>query len=157
MPETTKDNVKFTAQAHPGFRFVVDIDGKPAGAFTECTLPTLEWEIEVVKEGGLNGYVHQLPGRRKSAKLTLKNGVGTSVLLKWYLTMLEAGGVMDQFERRSVTVSMLDSHLAPVMRWHMEEAYPMKWSGPSLKTDDNSIAIQTLELVCNAISIEVGD
>lgn len=56
---------------HAAFRFVVDVGDKRQGVFTECTLPTVEWEVEEVKEG-LNSYVHQLPGRRKAARITLK-------------------------------------------------------------------------------------
>jgi len=131
------------------FRFVVAIDGNPLGAFTECTLPTIEWEVEEVKEGGLNTYVHQLPGRRKSTRITLKNGVGiASDLLVWYIKTMD-----EEFSRRRVTVTLLNSLFIPIMVWHIEDAYPLKWTGPQLKTSDNSIAIQTLELACGEITV----
>ncbi|MCB8967249.1 MAG: phage tail protein [Ardenticatenaceae bacterium] len=60
------------ALTNPTFRFLVSVEGIPQGVFTECTLPSIEWEIEELKEGGLNTYVHQLPGMRRSAKLILK-------------------------------------------------------------------------------------
>ena len=70
----------------PAFRFVVSVDGEAIGAFTECALPTVEWETEEIKEGGLNTFVHQLPGRRKANKITLKNGVGVAQdLVNWYI------------------------------------------------------------------------
>ena len=40
-----------TEQANPAFRFVVDVEGERQAAFTECVLPTLEWEVEEIKEG----------------------------------------------------------------------------------------------------------
>lgn len=136
------------ASTNAVFRFVVTIDGIPHGVFTECTLPTIEWETEEVKEGGLNTYTHQLPGRRKGAKITLKKGVGISALLDWYLD-----GMGETFKRRPVTITLLNSLSAPILAWHIEDAYPVKWSGPQLKADDNSIAIQTLELACGEISV----
>jgi phage tail-like protein len=130
------------------FRFVVDIGGDGQGVFTECTLPVIEWEVEEVKEGGLNVFTHQLPGRRKAVKITLKNGVGTSQLMEWYLNIMS-----EKFSRRPVTVTLYNASHDPVLTWHMEAAYPVKWTGPQLKTSENSIAIQTLELACGEITI----
>ena len=135
---------------HAVFRFVVDVDGTPYGAFTECTLPTIEWEIEEVKEGGLNTFTHQLPGRRKGAKITLKNGVGASDLVNWYIDTMS-----EQFTRRPLTISLLDSQKNTVLSWHVADAYPVKWAGPQLKSSENSVAIQTLELACGEITVNV--
>ena len=133
----------------PAFRFVVTIGGRPLGAFTECSLPTLEIELEEVKEGGLNTYVHQLPGRRKSARLTLKNGVGVySEIMIWYIQTLD-----EKYDRRRVSVALMNSVFMPMMVWDLEEAYPVKWSGPQLKSDDNTVAIQTLELAFGAFNM----
>jgi phage tail-like protein len=129
------------------FRFVVAIDNMPVGAFTECTLPTIEWDVEEVKEGGLNTYVHQLPGRRKSAKITLKNGIGKAkIFLPWYTQNLH-----EIFTRHRVTIGLLDSLHIPIMVLNIEQAWFVKWSGPQLRTDENTVAIQTLELTCGEI------
>lgn len=135
----------------PVFRFIIAEKGQSLGVFTECTLPVIEWELEEVKEGGQNNFVHQLPGRRKAARLTLKNGVGNSKLMEWFWEMLD-----DKIDRRDLTIQLLatqDSNSA-VMTLYIESAYPVKWSGPTLKADDNSIAIQTVEFVCGNISKE---
>jgi phage tail-like protein len=131
------------------FRFVVAVDGSPTAAFTECTLPTIEWDAEMIKEGGLNTYVHQLPGRRKQTTITLKNGVGiASDLMAWYIATMN-----EKFKRRRVTITLLNRYHAPIMVWHIENAYPRKWTGPQLQTDENTIAIQTLELACGEVII----
>ncbi len=145
MPFDAKKLLNITA----AFRFIVSVDGIPVGAFTECTLPTIEWEVEEIKEGGMNVYVHQLPGRRKSAKLTLKNGIGvTKILFAWYLENLN-----EKFKRHHVTVTLLNSLLIPIMVLDIEDSYPLKWTGPNLKSDDNAIAVQTLELACGEITL----
>jgi phage tail-like protein len=145
---TAVKNNSLLASSHPSFRFVVDIDDIPEAAFTECTLPSIEWEVEEVKEGGNNTYIHQLPGRRKATRLTLKNGVGTSKLIEWYMAAMN-----QEFSRKNVTIKMLDAQLKPVMSWHFTQAYPVKWSGPSLKASENSIAIQSLEMACAEVTI----
>ncbi len=124
------------------FRFVVTVKGIPLGAFTECSLPTIEVDVQDVQEGGLNTYTHQLPGRRKPARVTFRNGVGVaSQMLAWYMETLQ-----EKFDRHDVSVVLLNGTLTPVMTWHFIDAYPVKWSGPQLRSDDNAIAIQSLEL-----------
>lgn len=133
----------------PSFRFLVAVDKIPVAAFTECSLPTLELEVEEVKEGGLNTYVHQLPGRRKPARITLKKGVGSTVyLVPWYIK-----GFEESFSRKQVTITLLNALLMPVMVWFIEDAYPTKWTGPELKSDNNAIAIHSLELACGRITV----
>ena len=58
--------------AHPAYRFSVQIDGLPGATFTECTLPALAVEIQEQKEGGYNVGSHPLPGRVRRGTLTLK-------------------------------------------------------------------------------------
>jgi phage tail-like protein len=131
------------------FRFVVAIDGVPLGAFTECTLPALEVDVEDVKEGGLNTSVHQLPGQRRAAKITLKNGVGlTTHLLNLYQKAMQG-----QVKRLHVTVTLLNPLLVPIMVLDISEAYPIRWAGPELRTESNTLAVQTLELACGEITV----
>lgn len=139
------------ASSVPVFRFLVSANGNSLGVFTECTMPVIEWELEDVKEGGQNNFVHQLPGRRKTARLTLKNGVGKSELMEWFWQMLDG-----KIERKTLMVQLLATQdtNSVVMTMNVQDAYPVKWSGPTLKSDDNSIAIQTVEFVCGQISKE---
>jgi phage tail-like protein len=136
---------------HGAYRFVVEVDGERYGAFTECTLPVIEWEVQEIKEGGLNGFVHQLPGRRKRSTLTLKNGVGTSALVDWYLETMD-----ETFSRRSVTITLLNVEREPVMTWSMFDALPIKWTGPQLQSAQNGVAIQTLEFAFGDMLVEEG-
>jgi phage tail-like protein len=133
------------------FRFVVLIDGLMTAVFTECTLPDISWKADEVQEGGLNTFVHQLPGRRQVAKVTLKNGVGLDGLIDWYLQcMLETFG--PRF-RKNVTITLFNSMHIPVMVWNIEDAFPLKWTGPQLKTGENTVAVQSLELACSAVTV----
>lgn len=136
------------AYAYPTFRFYISVNRSPQAAFTECDLPDIELDIEEIKEGGQNDYPHQLPGRRKAARISLKNGVGKSSLLEWYFSVLDG-----KIERKNVTVALLDSLQDTVMVWELEGAFPFKWTGPQLRTHENTIAIQTLDLVCTNVSI----
>jgi phage tail-like protein len=145
------DEQKIRQQTFAAFRFIVDVEGKTQAAFTECTLPVVDWELEEVKEGGLNTYTHQLPGRRKAAKITLKNGVGKSELVDWFIQTLS-----ENFTRKSVAVSLLDLSSKPIITWNLADAYPVKWTGPQLQSDSTAVAIQTLDLACGEVSVKMN-
>lgn len=129
------------------FRFVVSVDGQGQAAFTECTLPAVEWDIQRLKEGGNNTYVHQLPGQRKPANVTLKNGVEKSELMDWYMDAM--GG---NITRKTVTITLLNSKKESVMVWNFNDAFPTKWTGPKLASDSKTLAIQTLQLACGEVT-----
>ena len=139
----------YLSQMHVGFRYIVEVDNTRVAAFTECTLPTIEWEMEEVKEGGLNTYVHQLPGRRKAARLTLKHGVGKNTLFDWYAQALNG-----KFIPKDITVTLLDVQENEVATWIIGHAYPLKWGGPQLKSDSNAIAIQSLDFACAEVYVD---
>lgn len=145
------DEQKIRQQTFAAFRFIVNVDGQTQAAFTECTLPVVEWELEEVKEGGLNTFTHQLPGRRKAAKITLKNGVGKSDLVDWFIQTLS-----ENFARKAVAVSLLDLTSKPVITWNLADAYPVKWTGPTLQSDSTTVAIQSLDFACGEVSVEMN-
>lgn len=142
---------------HSGFRFSVEVRG-PGGdfagqaIFTEFKLPSLQVEMQDVKEGGQNAFIHRLPVRVNAGTVTLKRGITKdSVLLTWYLQVLE-GKIEDA--TRQVTVVMLDVARKPLMTWNFRNAYPIKWVGPTLKADDRAVAIEELELVHHGIEVK---
>ena len=139
------------AQSHVAYRYVVEVNGERMAAFTECVLPTIEWEVEEVREGGLNTYVHQLPGRRKAARLSLKHGVAKGLLFDWYIEALSK-----KFTPKNVTVRLLDILGQPVASWIMSDAYPIKWGGPQLRSDSNAIALMSLDFACGQVDFEVA-
>ena len=142
---------KMRVEAYAAYRFAVEIDGISEAVFSECTLPPMEVEVHEQKEGGYNSGVHLLPGRVKAGRLTLKRGIGeASALLEWYRQVAN-GRVREA--TRNVSVVMYDAQLNEVMRWNFEQAYPVKWSGPALRTDQSTVAIETLELAFATVTV----
>ena len=136
------------------FRFALDLGQSKSwsGVFTECKLPDVAWDIEQVKEGGQNTFIHQLPGQRKPGNVTLKYGLTKQYeLLDWYADMMS-----EDFKEtsRTVTITLLDSESKPVLVWNLHNAYPVKVTWPDLKAGDSTVAIQTLELACGRVEFE---
>jgi phage tail-like protein len=137
--------------AHPAFRFTVQIDGLPGATFTECTLPALEVEIEEQKEGGYNLGTHPLPGRVRRGTLTLKRGVASgSDLMTWYTQVIQGQLIA---ARKEVSVTLLDGAGEPVIRYDFHMAFPTKWSGPELSAGSSAIAIESLELAYEMVTV----
>ena len=127
-----------------GHRFVLTIGKDFVGAFTECTLPTLEFETEERKEGGMNEWAHTLIKGRKSGRMTLKRGIlKNSFLLEWFNYVL-IGDMKSA--RMDISVILFDSMSKVVGWWYFSNAVPIKWTGPQLKSDSTAVAIETLEL-----------
>ena len=80
------ENVFGPLDPAPEFRFYLEIDGLVEGAFVECSGMRAEREILSHKEGGVNHYVHKLPGRTSYGELTLRKGVMISVAFwEWFI------------------------------------------------------------------------
>lgn len=144
MPQEVKD-------PHASFRFSVDFGGYSVqGFFTEVDLPPLEMEVHEQDEGGYNTGAHFLPGPAKMGRVTLKRGiVRASQFIKWYRDV-----VTRQLEPQSVTVAIHDTTGDVVQRWTFERAFPVKWTGPSFKSGESSMAVEQLELAFAEVSFE---
>ncbi|MDO8673629.1 MAG: phage tail protein [Dehalococcoidia bacterium] len=130
--------------------FAVSIGGESSAAFSECTGLQLELDIMEYQEGGQNDYVHKLPGRLKQGNITLRRGIIKSDKMWQWVLKTFAGNI----ERKNVDVALCTADGKQIMLWSLLEACPVKWMGPGLKASDNSIAVDTFELVFKEIRVE---
>lgn len=129
-----------------GLRFHVTIDGKDSlGDWTKCEGLTVEYDVYEYKEGGLNAYVHRLPGRAKYQNLKLTRPVtkATADVLAWL------SKVKPDVERTTAKVAVLDEAGTEIASWTFYQVYPLRWTGPTLDVGQNQVATETLEL-CHA-------
>jgi phage tail-like protein len=127
-------------------KFWVEIGGVTEGYFTECTGLSVQTDVLEYAEGGLNDYVHKLPGRSRFSNITLKRGwVESDDLWKWYLKIISG-----QIETKSVSIILFENKVQspsePKARWDISQAYPVKWQGPDFRADSNAVVVETLEL-----------
>lgn len=130
------------------FRFLVEIQNLVVAGFSEASGLSAETEFDEYREGGVNEFVHKLPKNTKYSNLTLKRGLTDSdALWKWHHDV-----IMGKVERRTVNLVLLDSEGNETWRWSFENAYPVKWVGPELKSDGSAIALETLEIAHDGFS-----
>ena len=138
--------------AHPSFKFAVEIDHKAMAAFTECTLPGFQIDTEKITEGGLNDYIHVLPKAIQAGNITLKHGIAKDdAMLHWYLLVLR-GQFKDAL--KTVTIVMYGEDNKPVSTFTFENCYPVKWQGPSLNSGSTTVAIEEIQLAYHSVQLE---
>lgn len=132
---------------YTSFRFLIEIGGITVAQVSEVTGLQFETETESYEEGGVNDFVYQLPKRTKYQHITLKRGItDLDDLWKWYQDV-----VSGKFQRKSGSIILMNAAGEEKWRWNFQEAYPVKWTGPDLKADSNTVAFETIELAHNGI------
>lgn len=92
-------------------------------------------------------------GMMKSSTITMKRGI--------FEDRLELIDFLDQLQMNSyhpggeellnITVSLLDETGEPIMYWQIFNAFPIKVSGPTLKSDSTDAAIESIEFAHEGI------
>jgi phage tail-like protein len=136
-----------------GFNFEVDFGDQTIAAFSEVSGLTAEGDAVDYREGTDKvNHVRKLVGLRKFAMIVLKRGyTRNDRLWRWYAAI--ADGTPD---RRDGTITLLDEARTPVLRWRVRAAWVNKIEGPSLKASGNEVAIESVELCHEGLSIELA-
>jgi len=135
-----------------GYNFVLEIDKVARGAFSEVGGLSAEGDAVDYREGSdLQSNVRKLTGLRKYTNITLKRGyTADKSLWQWYMNIVN--GMPD---RRNVTIVLMNEARQPVLRWNAEAAWINKIEGPSMKASGNEVAMESVELVHEGLTIEM--
>jgi phage tail-like protein len=130
-----------------GFNFMLEVGGKVAGYFTECSGIGSENEViehKVVDKSG-HEIVRKIPGRLKWTDISLKRGITSNLeVWKWRETVVL--GDM-KTARADVTITMMDRNYVAKAIWNFNKAWPSKVTGPAFKSDDNSFGVEEVTIV----------
>lgn len=131
------------------FRFKVELDALIVGGFSEVQGLEVQTEVEEVREGGLNGYVHRLPKGTRYSSIVLKRGLSSSpVLWSWYEQTIQG-----TITRKNGSIILLRQNGTEMCRWNFFGAYPIRWSGPTFNALASDLAIESIELAHNGIKM----
>jgi phage tail-like protein len=118
------------------------------GRFMECTGISVEVETKEYMEGGSNDFVHKLPTRVKYPNVVLKRGVThEEALLQWFFESRFTP------QRRDMTIMLMGPGTQTVRSWVFMNAYPVKWTGPNLNANSNTVASEQLEITHNGLRL----
>jgi phage tail-like protein len=125
----------------PELRFVVTLPGIEIGRFKEVGGLSVQFDVKEYAEGGVNHFMHKLPGRMKWGPITLKRGVThEDALLAWLWEVRTKPRLVD------MQIALLGPGAKKVRSWGFVGAFPIKWTGPNLNAGSNQIATEALEI-----------
>jgi phage tail-like protein len=132
----------------PVYRFAVSFGGESI-AFSEVSGLELSRETITYKDGLGRRY---MPGQAGDVTLTMKKGLvkGKSEFYTWISSIS-----LNQVDKKDITVSLTDEKgETPMVTWKVSNAFPTKLSAPSFDATTNDVAIETLELMADGLSME---
>jgi len=137
----------------PKFYFLVEIATLSAN-FQEVSGLEIEAQVIEYRHGNSPEFsTIKMPGIKKFGDVTLKKGVfkGDNKFWDWFNKIK-----MNTIERQAVTISLLDEAGAPTMVWTLKNAWPSKITATDMKSDGNEVAVETLVLVHEGLTIANG-
>lgn len=135
----------------PKFHFQVEWGGSKIG-FTEVTGLDITTEVIEYRDGASPEFSKiKMPGQRTFSNITLKRGTfaGDNEFYEWFNTVN-----MNQIERRDLTISLLNENHEPVVVWKVKNAWPLKVTPTDLSADGNDVALESLELAHEGLTIQ---
>lgn len=139
------------------FNFLVDIGGPaadtPSGGFQEVSGLGYEFTVAEYRAGNKKDNApDKISGGYKVTDVTLKRGLmGDEALYTW----LEAvrNGHFDA--PRTVTIELLsEDRQTRASVWKLQEARPVKYTGPTLSGVGTDVAVEELALACTGLFME---
>ncbi len=148
---TTVDDIKKTYPL-PVYYYDVKIDGLDPIAFKEVGGLAIGFEDPITYKDGLSHKegAKYMPGQRSPVDITMKKGVirGDSKMFTWIASIN-----LNTVEKKDITISLMDESDAPVVTWVVKNAFPKKLEAPSFDATSNDVAIESLELRADSITI----
>lgn len=136
-----------------GFNFSIDIDNmQEVASFSECSGLSSEGQAVEYREGtDVPLTVRKLIGLRTYMNITLKRGyTKDATLWEWYGNI--SMGIQD---RRNGSIVLLDEARNEVLRWNFKNGWINKIEGPSLNASGNEVAIESIEIVHEELTLEI--
>jgi phage tail-like protein len=95
----------------------------------------------------------KMPGIAKYGNVILKKGIvpNTPSIQAW-LNQIQ----MNTVGRTTVTITLQDEAGAPTMTWTLSNAWPTKVMGTDLRSEGNELAIETIEIAHEGLTISNG-
>lgn len=135
----------------PRFHYQVDWGGARLN-FSEVT--GIDQQVEVIE------YRHsdskdfgkiKMPGMRKHSNLTMKRGKFEGDF--GYNDWIDEIANERADARRDVVIRLLNEKHEPVAVWKAVGCFPVKIAAPDLKSDANEVAIETVEVAHEGLSV----
>lgn len=133
-----------------GYNFYVEWNGIIHAGFQEVSGLSSSQNPGEYREGTDPLTMRKLPGLVTYDNITLKRGTtNNDELWKWRENLMKGNA-----DRREISIVLLDDTGAEKIRWNLTNCWPTSWSGADFNATADEVAIETLELVHEGISVD---
>lgn len=135
----------------PRFHFQVDWGGAKI-SFTEVTGLDIQTEVIEYRHSDSKDFSKiKMPGQRKFSNILMKRGKfqGDDDFYNWYNEISNERAN----NRRDVVIRLLNEKHEPVAVWKATRCFPTKITAPDLKSDANEVAIESIEIAHEGLSL----
>ena len=135
------------------FNFMVDlgaVNGSAIdGGFSEVSGLGASLAVISYRNGNDPGNApRQIPGLSHASEVHFRRGViGSMTLAQWFDETATSG----PSACRTITITLLDEQRRPVMSWRLLNAFPVRYTPPSLSAATSKVAIEELVVTCQSI------
>ena len=94
-----------------------------------------------------------MPSQITAPTITMKKGLVRAKSLKSLYGWIQTVAI-NQIEKRNIFIRLCDEKGAPVISWKIVNAFPTKLTAPTFDAKSNDVAIETMELKADFITME---
>ena len=141
---------------YPRHNFQVVVNGVSddgsavSGAFSEISGLEISVAPIMYRNGNEPNTFRKIPGLVRYSNLICKRGTtGHVEFWNWI-----AQGLTGHVQRADGSIILLDEVHNEVMRWNFTRGWPCKYSGPTLHAASNEVAIESIEICVERLSLD---
>jgi phage tail-like protein len=119
--------------------------------FKSCSGLSRQTDVQDFQEGGLTTATRKIIGVTKWPNLVLKNGFTGPPFSLW--TWKDLMGKSGDMGRVDGSIFALGANFEVLAQWNFTNGYPVKWEGPEFDATKNELAIESLEIAHEGLSM----
>ncbi|MFZ9752673.1 MAG: phage tail protein [Cyanobium sp.] len=139
----------------PKFYFsVTGLNGTAAVPFQEVTgLSSETTPIEYRHGDNPSFYPIKMPGLGKVGNVTMRKGTFAkdTKLFDWFNSIK-----LNTIKRCTIVINLLDEAGKPAVTWTLKNAFPIKVTGTDLKSQGNEVAVESIDIAFETLTITAG-
>lgn len=134
--------IGFSGEIPNASSFLFEVDGITIGTFGEVSGLEMTVDVATYQEGGVNGFVHQLPGRMSWPHIVLKRGITQSDALFNWVNQTTGSKV----SRCTGAITVVGTNGSRLRTWSLQEVIAVRWAGPRFAVGESGPVDEELEL-----------
>jgi phage tail-like protein len=140
----------------PVYNYKVNI-GTVSIGFSEVSGLRISTETTTYKESptssdAIGPKVMHMRAQAGAANVTLKKGVVAATSVETFYDWISSGKI-NQIEKKDISIQLCDEAGKAVITWKVINAFPTKLDAPSFDANSNEVAVETMELMGDSITV----